>query len=225
MKQLVIKPGQNFEELNPKLCKIAILNQVILEGFDEIACEKEIWNKNFKKTGNEFLKLIEGLQEKIYNQHYENNQNTFIYSEECTNRTLDLMLKGTLEDYIDVMGFLLIKKDKKTFFKDFLMHYTAVINNIEKDKTIDLKISEIVYKICHLLDVTFDEVKSPSKIKDVSKARKLIAYFLHTNLKWTNEHIGEVLNRNHATVYRMVQDVTEETDDLAIYKKCLEKVI
>ena len=225
MKQLVIKPGQNFEELNPKLCKIAILNQVILEGFDEIACEKEIWNKNFKKTGNEFLKLIEGLQEKIYNQHYKNNQNTFIYSEECTKKTLDLMLNGSLEDYIDVMGFLLIKKDKKTFFKDFLMHYTAVINNIEKDKTIDLKISEIVYKICHLLDVTFDEVKSPSKIKDVSKARKLIAYFLHTNLKWTNEHIGEVLNRNHATVYRMVQDVTEETDDLAIYKKCLEKVI
>ena len=225
MKQLVIKPGQKFEELNPKLCKIAILNQVILEGFDEIACEKEIWNKNFKKTGNEFLKLIEGLQEKIYNQHYKNNQNTFIYSEECTKKTLDLMLNGSLEDYIDVMGFLLIKKDKKTFFKDFLMHYTAVINNIEKDKTIDLKISEIVYKICHLLDVTFDEVKSPSKIKDVSKARKLIAYFLHTNLKWTNEHIGEVLNRNHATVYRMVQDVTEETDDLAIYKKCLEKVI
>ena len=115
MKQLVIKPGQNFEELNPKLCKIAILNQVILEGFDEIACEKEIWNKNFKKTGNEFLKLIEGLQEKIYNQHYKNNQNTFIYSEECTKKTLDLMLNGSLEDYIDVMGFLLIKKDKKTF--------------------------------------------------------------------------------------------------------------
>lgn len=225
MKQLVIKPGQNFEELNPKLCKIAILNQVILEGFDEIACEKEIWNKNFKKTGNEFLKLIEGLQEKIYNQHYKNNQNTFIYSEECTKKTLDLMLNGSLEDYIDVMGFLEIKNNERTFFKDFLMHYTAVINNIEKDKTIDLKISEIVYKICHLLDVTFDEVKSPSKIKDVSKARKLIAYFLHTNLKWTNEHIGEVLNRNHATVYRMVQDVTEETDDLAIYKKCLEKII
>jgi len=225
MKQLVIKPGQKFEELNPKLCKIAILNQVILEGFDEIACEKEIWNKNFKKTGNEFLKLIEGLQEKIYNQHYENNQNTFIYSEECTNRTLDLMLKGTLEDYIDVMGFLEVKKNKRTFFKDFLMHYTSVINNTEKNKTIELKVSEIIYKICHLFDVTFDEIKSDSKSKNISKARKLIAYFLHTNLKWTNEHIGEILNRNHAAVYRMVQDVTEGKDDLTIYKKCLEKVI
>lgn len=85
--------------------------------------------------------------------------------------------------------------------------------------------SEIIYKICHLFDVTFDEVKSDSKQKNISKARKLIAYFLHTNLKWTNEHIGEILNRNHATVYRMVQDVIDETDDLTIYKKCLEKVI
>ena len=225
MTPLVIKPGQNFEELNPKLCKIAILNQVILEGFDEIACEKEIWNKNFKKTGNEFLKLIEGLQEKIYNQHYENNQNTFIYSEECTNRTLDLMLKGTLEDYIDVMGFLEVKRANKAWFKDFLMHYTSVINNVDKKKTIELKVSEIVYKICHLLNVTFDEVKSPSKIKDVSKARKLIAYFLHTRSKWTNEHISEMINRNHATVYRMIQDVTGNVDDLEVYKKCLEKVI
>lgn len=225
MTPLVIKPGQNFEELNPKLCKIAILNQVILEGFDEIACEKEIWNKNFKKTGNEFLKLIEGLQEKIYNQHYENNQNTFIYSEECTNRTLDLMLKGTLEDYIDVMGFLEVKRANKAWFKDFLMHYTSVINNVDNKKTIELKVSEIVYKICHLFDVTFDEVKSDSKQKNISKARKLIAYFLHSKLKWTNEHIGEVLNRNHTTIYVMIKNVIDETDDLAIYKKCLEKVI
>lgn len=224
MKQLVIKPGQNFEELNPKLCKIAILNQVILEGFDEIACEKEIWNKNFKKTGNEFLKLIEGLQEKIYNQHYENNQNTFIYSEECTNRTLDLMLKGTLEDYIDVMGFLEIKRSDKTWFKDFLMHYTSVINDV-KNKSIEIKVSNIIYKICHLFDVTFDEVKSDSKVKKITKARKLIAYFLHINLNWTKEHVGEVLNRNHSTVFKMVQDVIDEVDDLGVYKKCLEKVI
>ena len=225
MTPLVIKTGQKFEELNPKLCKIAILNQIILEGFDEIACEKEIWNKNFKKTGNEFLKLIEVLQEKIYNQHYKKNQDTFIYYEECTSRTLELMMKSSLEDYIDVMGFLEIKKDKRTFFKDFLMHQTSAINNVGTKKTIELEISEIVYRICHLLNVTFDEVKSPSKIKDVSKARKLIAYFLHTRLKWTNEHISEMINRNHATVYRMIQDVTDNVDDLEVYKKCLEKVI
>ena len=135
------------------------------------------------------------------------------------------MLKGSLEDYIDVMGFLEVKRSNKTWFKDFLMHYTSVINNVDKKKTIELKVSEIIYKICHLFDVTFDEVKSDSKQKNISKARKLIAYFLHSKLKWTNEHIGEVLNRNHTTIYVMIKNVIDETDDLAIYKKCLDKVI
>ena len=221
---LVIKPGQNFEELNPKLCKIAILNQVILEGFDEIACEKEVWNKNFKRTGNEFLKLIEGFRDKIYNQHYNSNQNTFIYSEECTKRTLDLMLKSGLEDYIDVMGFLEIKNNERTFFKDFLMHHTSIINNTENKKTIEIKVSKIIYKICHLLDVTFDEVKSKSSNKQRLTARRLIAYFLFVKLNWTYEHIGEVLGKNISSVHKMISEVSLN-EELQVYKKCLEKVI
>ena len=225
MNQLVVKSGQNFEELNPKLCKIAILNQVILEGFDDISCEKDIWNKNFKRTGKEFVNLIENLQKKIYNQHYSNNQDTFIYSEECTKRTLDLMLKASLEDYIDVMGFLEIKNDSRTFFKDFLIQHTNRINNVNKNKSPDIIFTKIVYKICNLFDVTFDEVKTKSKSKNLSTPRKLIAYFCHHRLKWTNEYIGEILDRKHANIYVMIQDVENSNGSLKNYKECLNKLI
>lgn len=42
MSKLVVKPFQKQEVLNSKLTTIAILNQVILEKFDEIADKKEV---------------------------------------------------------------------------------------------------------------------------------------------------------------------------------------
>lgn len=81
MSKLVVKPFQQQEVLNTKLTTIAILNQVILEKFDEIADNKEVWNQRFKNIGKRNISMIEDLQSKIYNQHYEANQKQFIYAE------------------------------------------------------------------------------------------------------------------------------------------------
>jgi hypothetical protein len=61
MSKLVVKPFQKQEVLNTKLTTIAILNQVILEKFDEIADKKEVWNQRFKNIGKQNISMIEDL--------------------------------------------------------------------------------------------------------------------------------------------------------------------
>lgn len=131
--KLVVKPYQKQEVLNSKLTTIAILNQVILEKFDQIADNKELWNQRFKNIGKQNISMIEDMQTKIYNQHYEANQNRFIYAEESTRRLVSLLSSLNVDEYIDLMGFVeLMKHDKANNTKyciDFLVKNTERINN------------------------------------------------------------------------------------------------
>ena len=133
MSKLVVKPFQKQEVLNTKLTTIAILNQVILEKFDEIADNKEVWNQRFKNIGKQNISMIEDLQQKVYNQHYEANQNQFIYAEESTRRLVNLLSTLNIDEYIDLMGFVeLMKHDKINNTKhcvNFLIENTERINN------------------------------------------------------------------------------------------------
>lgn len=133
MSKLVVKPFQKQEVLNTKLTTIAILNQVILEKFDEIADNKEVWNQRFKNIGKQNISMIEDLQSKIYNQHYGANQKQFIYAEESTRRLVNLLSTLNIDEYIDLMGFLeLMKYDKINNTKhcvNFLIENTERINN------------------------------------------------------------------------------------------------
>lgn len=133
MSKLVVKQYQKQEVLNTKLTTIAILNQVILEKFDEIADNKEVWNQRFKNIGKQNISMIEDLQSKIYNQHYEANQNQFIYAEESTRRLVNLLSTLNIDEYIDLMGFVeLMKHDKINKTKhciNFLIENTERINN------------------------------------------------------------------------------------------------
>lgn len=133
MSKLVVKPYQKQEVLNTKLTTIAILNQVILEKFDEIADNKEVWNQRFKNIGKQNISMIEDLQSKIYNQHYEANQKQFIYAEESTRRLVNLLSTLNIDEYIDLMGFVeLMKNDKINSTKhciNFLIENTERINN------------------------------------------------------------------------------------------------
>lgn len=130
--KLVVKPYKNQEELNSKLTTIAILNQVILEKFDDVTDNKEIWNQRFKNIGKQNISMIEDLQSKIYNQHYSANQKQFIYAEESTRRLINLLSTLNIDQYIDLMGFLeLMKHDKINNTKhciDFLIENTERIN-------------------------------------------------------------------------------------------------
>lgn len=131
--KLVVKPFQKQEVLNSKLTTIAILNQVILEKFDEIADKKEVWNQRFKNIGKQNILMIEDLQSKIYNQHYGENQKQFIYAEESTRRLVNLLSTLNVDEYIDLMGFVeLMKHDKINNTKqcvNFLIENTERINN------------------------------------------------------------------------------------------------
>lgn len=131
--KLVVKPYKNQEELNSKLTTIAILNQVILEKFDDVTDNKEIWNQRFKNIGKQNILMIEELQEKVYNQHYEANQDRFIYAEESTRRLINLLSTLNIYEYIDLMGFIeLMKHDKINNTKhcvNFLIENTERINN------------------------------------------------------------------------------------------------
>lgn len=131
--KLVVKPYKNQEELNSKLTTIAILNQVILEKFDDVTDNKEIWNQRFKNIGKQNISMIEDLQSKIYNQHYSANQKQFIYAEESTRRLVNLLSTINVDEYIDLMGFLeLMKHDKINNTKhcvNFLIENTERINN------------------------------------------------------------------------------------------------
>ncbi|WP_313636257.1 hypothetical protein [Empedobacter sp.] len=77
--------------------------------------------------------MIEELQEKVYNQHYEANQNRFIYAEESTRRLINLLSTINVDEYIDLMGFIeLMKHDKINNTKhcvNFLIENTERINN------------------------------------------------------------------------------------------------
>lgn len=131
--KLVVKPFQKQEVLNSKLTTIAIINQVILEKFDEIADNKEVWNQRFKNIGKQNISMIEDLQSKIYNQHYGSNQKLFIYAEESTRRLINLLSTLNVDEYIDLMGFVeLMKHDKINKTKhciNFLIENTDRINN------------------------------------------------------------------------------------------------
>lgn len=132
MRKLVVKPFQKQEVLNSKLTTIAILNQVILEKFDEIADKKEVWNQRFKNIGKQNISMIEDIQAKIYNQHYGANQKQFIYAEESTRRLVNLLSTLNIDQYIDLMGFLeLMNHDKINNTKhcvNFLIENTERIN-------------------------------------------------------------------------------------------------
>ena len=126
--RLVVKPGQEIEVLNPKLTKLAILGQTYINTLDDVACNKDVFNKGVKNKANLFLNEIDSVQRRIYNNHWANNRETFEYIETCTSRVIDLLTQISLEQFADVMGFLEIYDIDKKICLNFLQENAERIN-------------------------------------------------------------------------------------------------
>lgn len=81
--------------------------------------------------------------------------------------------------------------------KKELLKYTKC----KADKIIDL--------ICTFYKVTFDDIKSKSRKRNVVMARQLICYFIYEHTKLTLHKVAEMINRNHSTIIYS-KDVVKE---------------
>jgi chromosomal replication initiator protein len=73
-------------------------------------------------------------------------------------------------------------------FKKELIKFTKC----KSDKIIDL--------ICTNYKVSFDDIKSKSRKRNVVMARQLICYFIYEHTKLTLIKVAEMLNRDHSTI-------------------------
>ncbi len=80
----------------------------------------------------------------------------------------------------------------------------------EDDLTIQQKLSQILPQHFGL---TFEEVRSRSRKKDVSYARNLYCYFMRKRTIYSLEKIGEILNeRDYSTIIGSVKAVKGMAD-------------
>ena len=64
----------------------------------------------------------------------------------------------------------------------------------------DLKLESVIRVVCENYDVTIDALKGKSRIKDVVEARQICFYILHKKMKLKSVAVGDMFNKNHATV-------------------------
>jgi len=64
----------------------------------------------------------------------------------------------------------------------------------------DLKLESVIRVVCEKYDITIEALKGKSRIKDVVEARQICFYILHKKMKLTSIVVGDMFNKNHATV-------------------------
>lgn len=134
MKQnkLVIKPGLEEQDLNKKLQKLSILLQLTLESFDRVACEKEVFNKTFKRDSNSLIKQIEKLNKSLFVAKYEDYQYHLNYASKTTETAVELLQNMDLDQINDFYGFIEVsnfdRQNKTKKVEEFLLEQTELIN-------------------------------------------------------------------------------------------------
>ena len=89
------------------------------------------------------------------------------------------------------------------------MNYYAMVDvslqrkeNQETDKgwNKEVRSKQIINNICYYYSINPEDLRSRNRKAAVRDARNLTMYCLHKVLKLTSTYVGEMLNRDHATV-------------------------
>lgn len=81
------------------------------------------------------------------------------------------------------------------------------------DDYFTLDFERIAKVVCLVTKVPFDEIKSPSRKKEITQARHLIAFFAKRFTKMTFREIGEQIgDRDHTTVMASISRVNNLID-------------
>lgn len=79
-------------------------------------------------------------------------------------------------------------------------------------------INNLINKIFEVTNLSFDDIFSPSRKKEIVNARAAMCHIMRFKLDYTCEEIGYMINRNHSTVSRLSS--SKKIDEL-IKKLCL----
>ena len=82
--------------------------------------------------------------------------------------------------------------------------------------------TEMVKKICDKINITYEEMKSSTRIQEVVSARQSIWYIFNKEYGMTFTSISKIFNKNHATIIHGVKKVE---DELYLYRKFDNKTI
>ena len=88
-----------------------------------------------------------------------------------------------------------------------------------------ISVTNVIYYICNVYEVTYEEVKSRTRLSKVVRARQMIAYVLHKIIGMTLSQIGELLSRDHSTIIYSWREVEKFLDFDIELREVLEDVI
>lgn len=92
------------------------------------------------------------------------------------------------------------------------LNYWAAAGIIDKVYCIDT----LEYRIEKILNISIDDIKSRTRVREVSEARQILFFVLNKFFGIPLSHIGRMYERNHATVIHAIKNVTNwrQTDQL-----------
>lgn len=78
-------------------------------------------------------------------------------------------------------------------------------------------INNLINKILEVTNITFDDIFSSSRKKEIVQARAAMCHIMRFRLNYTCQEIGYMINRDHSTVSRLSS--SKKIDEL-ISKLC-----
>lgn len=79
---------------------------------------------------------------------------------------------------------------------------------------------EILARMCTVLNVSVEDILGTSRNRKLVAQRRMIIWYLHTELEMGCSDQGKLLNRNHATILHSIKRMK---DELFLYKDTQEE--
>ena len=117
-------------------------------------------------------------------------------------------MKSIIHQYLTEIGLPEAEKHAEALYKRMFPQLTG---EILKDR----EPSYYIYRVCSAFGVSYEQMKSLNRKKERVMARQALCYILKYNTTLTLERIGQLINKDHATVLyscKAVQDYIDMND-------------
>tara|TARA_R110000824_G_scaffold380565_1_gene572996 strand:+ start:512 stop:886 length:375 start_codon:yes stop_codon:yes gene_type:complete len=85
-------------------------------------------------------------------------------------------------------------------------------------------INSIINSITKITGIEMSKLQSPSRKREIVDARHLFCYFAKKQSKLSCQAIGDIINRNHASVIHAVKKVTQLKQTDREFKELVPKI-
>jgi len=103
------------------------------------------------------------------------------------------------------------------------INYAGTLGSVKKQDIRNIK--NLFERIEIVTGVTSDELKSRSRKRDYSDARKIFFYHCVENLEITTVESGKLLNRDHSTVIHNVNAARQYRKTDAMFKSLIDRAL